>query len=191
MHEEPSRHGPPDDQQRRRPADRPGVVSDTEIPDHDTRQLERAYVATPAERAQDRPAGRRVSHMLLSQADVTEAEEEARPRAAAVRLGRTLGPRSTPSRRRSPPGSASSHAVALSSGTAALHLGLLELGAGPGDVVIVPTMTFAATANAVVYTGAEPVFVDSDRDAATSTPRCSMEAIDDRCGPRAPTSPRS
>ncbi|MGY1719483.1 DegT/DnrJ/EryC1/StrS family aminotransferase [Blastococcus sp. SYSU DS0552] len=52
------------------------------------------------------------------------------------------------------------HAVALSSGTAALHLALLELGAGPGTVVVVPTMTFAATANAVVYTGAEPVFVD-------------------------------
>ena len=50
------------------------------------------------------------------------------------------------------------YAVALSSGTAALHLGLLELGAGPQDVVVVPTMTFAATANAVVYTGATPVF---------------------------------
>ena len=54
------------------------------------------------------------------------------------------------------------YAVALSSGTAALHLGLLELGAGPQDVVVVPTMTFAATANAVVYTGATPVFVDCD-----------------------------
>jgi dTDP-4-amino-4,6-dideoxygalactose transaminase len=52
------------------------------------------------------------------------------------------------------------HAVALASGTAALHLGLLELGAGPGRVVVVPTMTFAATANAVAYTGATPVFVD-------------------------------
>lgn len=54
------------------------------------------------------------------------------------------------------------HAVALSSGTAALHLALLQLGAGPGTIVIVPTMTFAATANAVVYTGATPVFVDCD-----------------------------
>jgi len=53
------------------------------------------------------------------------------------------------------------HAVALSSGTAALHLGLLCLGVGPGDVVITSTMTFAATANAIVYTGAEPFFVDS------------------------------
>jgi dTDP-4-amino-4,6-dideoxygalactose transaminase len=54
------------------------------------------------------------------------------------------------------------HAVALSSGTAALHLALLALGVGPGQVVIVPTLTFAATANAVVYTGAEPFFVDCD-----------------------------
>jgi dTDP-4-amino-4,6-dideoxygalactose transaminase len=54
------------------------------------------------------------------------------------------------------------HAVAVSSGTAALHLALLALGVGPGDVVVVPTLTFAASANAVTYTGAEPVFVDCD-----------------------------
>jgi dTDP-4-amino-4,6-dideoxygalactose transaminase len=54
------------------------------------------------------------------------------------------------------------HAVALSSGTAALHLALLQVGAGPGSVVVVPTLTFAATANAVVYTGAEAVFVDCE-----------------------------
>jgi dTDP-4-amino-4,6-dideoxygalactose transaminase len=55
-----------------------------------------------------------------------------------------------------------SHAVAVSSGTAALHLALLALGAGPGKSVVVPTLTFAATANAVAYTGAEPIFVDVD-----------------------------
>jgi dTDP-4-amino-4,6-dideoxygalactose transaminase len=54
------------------------------------------------------------------------------------------------------------HAVALASGTAALHLGLLALGVGPGDIVVTSTMTFAATANAIVYTGATPYFVDSD-----------------------------
>ena len=53
-----------------------------------------------------------------------------------------------------------SHAVALSSGTAALHLALLALGIGGGDVVVTSTMTFAATANAIVYTGAEPFFID-------------------------------
>jgi dTDP-4-amino-4,6-dideoxygalactose transaminase len=54
------------------------------------------------------------------------------------------------------------HAVALSSGTAALHLALLLLGVGPGDDVLVSTFTFAATANAVTYVGARPVFVDSE-----------------------------
>ncbi|MEU4470484.1 aminotransferase class I/II-fold pyridoxal phosphate-dependent enzyme [Micromonospora sp. NPDC023888] len=53
-------------------------------------------------------------------------------------------------------------AVAVNSGTAALHLALLGVGVGPGDVVIVPTLTFVATANAARYIGARPVFVDCD-----------------------------
>ncbi|PWR07657.1 pyridoxal-5'-phosphate-dependent protein [Micromonospora acroterricola] len=53
-------------------------------------------------------------------------------------------------------------AVAVSSGTAGLHLALLGVGVAPGDVVIVPTLTFVATANAVRYIGARPVFVDCD-----------------------------
>lgn len=52
--------------------------------------------------------------------------------------------------------------VALSSGTAALHLALLSYGIGEGDVVLTSTMTFAATANAIRYTGAQPFFIDSD-----------------------------
>jgi len=53
------------------------------------------------------------------------------------------------------------HAVALSSGTAALHLALQLVGVGPGDEVIVPTFTFIATAAAATYLGASPVFLDS------------------------------
>jgi dTDP-4-amino-4,6-dideoxygalactose transaminase len=68
-------------------------------------------------------------------------------------------------------------AVALSSGTAALHLALLELGAGPQKVVVVPTMTFAATANAVVYTGATPVFVDCDPKSGNLDPDLLDEAL--------------
>jgi dTDP-4-amino-4,6-dideoxygalactose transaminase len=56
------------------------------------------------------------------------------------------------------------HAVALSSGTAALHLAMLLAGVAPGDEVATSTLTFVATANAVHYTGARPVFIDS-RDA--------------------------
>jgi dTDP-4-amino-4,6-dideoxygalactose transaminase len=63
-----------------------------------------------------------------------------------------------------------SHAAALSSGTAALHLALLILGIGPGDEVLVSTFTFAATANAVKYLGAVPVFIDSDRDSWNMDP---------------------
>lgn len=54
------------------------------------------------------------------------------------------------------------HCVAVSSGTTALHLGLVAAGIGPGDEVVVPSFTFAATANAVRLAGAEPVFVDID-----------------------------
>jgi len=54
--------------------------------------------------------------------------------------------------------------VAVNSGTSALHLGLLAAGVGPGDEVIVPSFTFAATANSVALTGATPVFADIDPD---------------------------
>lgn len=62
------------------------------------------------------------------------------------------------------------HAVALSSGTAALHLALLAHNVGPGDVVLTSTMTFAATANAIAYTGAEPYFVDCLPDTGNMDP---------------------
>lgn len=54
------------------------------------------------------------------------------------------------------------HAVAVGSGTAALHVGLLAMGVGPGDEVIVPSFTFAASANSIRMVGAEPVFADID-----------------------------
>src|SRR5688572_7310481 len=52
------------------------------------------------------------------------------------------------------------HAIAVCNGTAAIHLALHALGIGPGDEVIVPDLTFAATAHVVLQTGATPVFVD-------------------------------
>jgi len=54
------------------------------------------------------------------------------------------------------------HAVAVSNGTVALHVALEALGIGPGDEVLLPTLTYIASANAITYTGATPVFVDSE-----------------------------
>lgn len=62
-------------------------------------------------------------------------------------------------------------AVAVSSGTAALHCAMAALGVGPGDEVIVPAMTFAASANCVVYRGATPVFADVDSDTLLIDPK--------------------
>ncbi|MGI4862655.1 MAG: DegT/DnrJ/EryC1/StrS family aminotransferase [Janthinobacterium lividum] len=72
------------------------------------------------------------------------------------------------------------HAVALTSGTAAIHLGLLLLGVGPGDEVLCPSLTFVATANPIVYCGATPVFVDSEADTWNICPERLREAIADR-----------
>ena len=72
------------------------------------------------------------------------------------------------------------HVVALASGTAAIHLGLLQLGVGPGDEVICQSFTFAASANPVAYLGAKPVYVDSEADTWNMSPRFLEEAILDR-----------
>jgi perosamine synthetase len=72
------------------------------------------------------------------------------------------------------------HCVAVSSGTSALLLGLLALGIGPGDEVVVPSFSFAATANAVVLAGARPVFVDIEPHQFTIDPDAVVAAITER-----------
>lgn len=57
------------------------------------------------------------------------------------------------------------HAASVSNGTVALHLALMAMGIGPGDEVIVPTLTYVASVNAIAYTGAAPIFADSERRA--------------------------
>src|SRR5664280_148645 len=118
-----------------------------------------------------------MSRIHLSKADVTEVEEHYI--LDAIRSGwvAPLGPDVDAFEAEMASRAGVSHALALTSGTAALHLGLLELGAGPGTAVIVPSMTFAASANPVVYTGAEPVFVDSRADGNVN-PELLMAAID-------------
>ena len=70
------------------------------------------------------------------------------------------------------------HAVALASGTAALHLALKVLGVGRGDEVWTSTLTFAATANAITYVDASPVFFDSDETSWNMDPDLLVEALD-------------
>ncbi|MDL2222892.1 aminotransferase class I/II-fold pyridoxal phosphate-dependent enzyme [Bacteroidales bacterium OttesenSCG-928-M11] len=70
--------------------------------------------------------------------------------------------------------------TALSSGTAALHLGLLLLGVGPGDEVLCQSFTYAASANPIYYVGATPVFVDSEPDTWNMSPEHLRRAIIDR-----------
>lgn len=100
--------------------------------------------------------------IFLSSPDVTQAEEDALVRAFRSNWIAPLGPEVDAFESELAEYTGRAHAVALSSGTAALHLGLLNLGVGPGDLVPTSSLTFAATANAITYTGAEPVFVDAD-----------------------------
>ncbi|MCA9607349.1 MAG: DegT/DnrJ/EryC1/StrS family aminotransferase [Myxococcales bacterium] len=72
------------------------------------------------------------------------------------------------------------HCAALASGTAALHLGLRLLGVGPGDEVVCPTLTFVATANPIVYQGARPVFIDSERESWNLDPALLAEWLEGR-----------
>lgn len=71
------------------------------------------------------------------------------------------------------------YGVALASGTAALHLALLLRGIGPGDRVLVSTLTFSATVNAIRYVGAEPVFIDSEVETWNMDPELAATALDD------------
>ena len=70
--------------------------------------------------------------------------------------------------------------VALSAGTAAVHLALLNCGVGPGDEVLVQSFTFCASSHPITYLGATPVFIDSEKDTWNMDPELLEEAINDR-----------
>lgn len=98
-------------------------------------------------------------------------EEEAAAAAAAVASGWVAqGPRVAEFEEAFAAATQTSHAVAVSSCTAALHLALVASGIGPGDEVIVPSLSFIATANVVRYVGAHPVFADVDQVTQNLTP---------------------
>jgi dTDP-4-amino-4,6-dideoxygalactose transaminase len=95
-----------------------------------------------------------LADVLVPEADIAEVAE-------AYRSGwLSMGPRTEALERAFAIYTGAQHAVAVSSGTAALHLACLAAALGPGDEVIVPSLTFVATVNAIAYTGATPVFAD-------------------------------
>lgn len=100
--------------------------------------------------------------IFLSSPDVGEAEEQALLDAFRSGWIAPVGPDLEAFEQELAAFNDRSYCVGLASGSAALHLGLLTLGVRPGDIVLTSSMTFAATANSIMYTGAEPVFIDSD-----------------------------
>lgn len=117
--------------------------------------------------------------IYLSPPDVTQLEEDAVIRAIRSGWIAPLGPDVEAFEQEIANRTDRAHAVALSSGTAALHLALLAQNIGPGDVVVTSSMTFAATANAIKYTGAEPYFVDSEPMSGNIDPDLLDHVIDE------------
>lgn len=103
----------------------------------------------------------RTSEITMSSADLDESD--IRSVVEVLRGGRlALGPVASAFEEAVAAYAGVAHAVAVSSGTAALHLVIKALGLGPGDEVLVPSFTFAASVNAILYEGATPVFVEAE-----------------------------
>lgn len=122
----------------------------------------------------ERSVGDRI---LLSQATVGDLEEQYVLDALRSGWVAPLGPHVDAFEAEMAARCGTAHALALSSGTAALHLALDGLGAGPDTVVVLSSLTFAATANAVAYTGATPVFVDGRTQDGNLDPEALDEAL--------------
>src|SRR5579862_1819937 len=107
------------------------------------------------------PSSKTVRSTFLSFQPPAVGEEEVEAAAEAIRSGwLTSGPRAAELERRTAEYLEAKHVLALSSGTAALHLALLAAGVGPGDEVVTTSLTWPATANVIVHCGATPVFAD-------------------------------
>jgi dTDP-4-amino-4,6-dideoxygalactose transaminase len=115
-------------------------------------------------------------------ADVVVSERDLAAVEAVLRSGwLSMGPRTAAFEDALVGYTGARHALAVANGTAALHLACLASGIGPGDEVIVPSMTFVATVNAIAYTGATPVFADI---AGLEEPWLALDAASAAIGPR-------
>jgi dTDP-4-amino-4,6-dideoxygalactose transaminase len=117
------------------------------------------------------------SRIYLSSPHMGALEEAFVAEAFATNWIAPLGPHVDAFEREFAEAVGSSHAAALSSGTAALHLALILAGVQPGDEVMVSTLTFSASVNPIVYCGARPVFVDSERASWNMDPALLEEAL--------------
>ena len=120
-----------------------------------------------------------MTRIYLSPPDVGPSDLSAIERAFSGGWIAPLGPEVDAFERELAAATGRAHGVALSSGTAALHLALLIHGVRPGSRVLVSSLTFSATANAIHYVGAEPVFVDSDVATWNMDPNRMVEALAD------------
>ncbi|HEY6635110.1 MAG TPA: aminotransferase class I/II-fold pyridoxal phosphate-dependent enzyme, partial [Acidimicrobiia bacterium] len=118
-----------------------------------------------------------MTRIYLSPPDTSPADGEAVQRALDSGWVAPLGPEVDAFEAELAAVSGRDFGVALSSGTAGLHLALILNGVGAGDRVLVSTLTFSATANAIRYVGAEPVFVDSDHATWNMDPELLAEAL--------------
>jgi dTDP-4-amino-4,6-dideoxygalactose transaminase len=120
-----------------------------------------------------------MSEIPLSQPDITEADIQAVT--AVMRSGRlSIGPRQDLFEQMVARRTRRTHGVAVSSGTAGLHLVMLALGIGPGDEVITTPFSFIASANSILMAGAKPVFVDIDPASLNLDPARLEAAITDK-----------
>ena len=115
-------------------------------------------------------------------ADVTVPEEDIARVADVYRSGwLSMGPRTEEFEAAFAEYTGAQHALAVANCTAGLHLMCLSVGLGPGDEVVVPSLTFVATVNAIAYTGATPVFADV---AALDEPWLAAAAVELAISPR-------
>ncbi len=120
-----------------------------------------------------------LAELPMAQADLNESDIEAVVQ--VLRSGRlALGPEAESLGEEVAEAVGAKYGVAVSSGTAALHLAVRGLGLGPGDEVLVPSFTFVASVNALLYEGVRPVFVDIEPETYAMDPQRAEEAVTER-----------